>query len=76
MHAREDASIILTDRDMEVMCLVRKGYSNKQIGECLFISARTVDFRLQRLYEKLKVHNRIEAINKMTEMGLWKEMIQ
>ncbi|WP_077247244.1 response regulator transcription factor [Bacillus wudalianchiensis] len=48
----------LTPRESEVLCYVKKGYSNKQIADILFISANTVKKHIQSLYEKFDVNNR------------------
>jgi DNA-binding NarL/FixJ family response regulator len=47
----------LTDREVEIVKLIAEGYSNKQIGEKLFISHRTVDTHRTNLMNKLNVHN-------------------
>lgn len=47
----------LTDREIEIIKLVSEGFSNKQIGEKLFISHRTVDTHRTNLMNKIEVHN-------------------
>ena len=47
----------LTDREMELLRLIALGMSNKEIGEALFISHRTVDTHRTNLMKKLNVHN-------------------
>lgn len=47
----------LTEREIEIIKLIAEGYSNKQIGEKLFISHRTVDTHRTNLMNKLDVHN-------------------
>ncbi len=51
---------ILTEREIEVLKLVAKGYTNVRIGDKLFISPRTVDTHRRNLMQKLKVHNAVE----------------
>jgi DNA-binding NarL/FixJ family response regulator len=51
------ATYELTDREVEIVKLIAEGYSNKQIGEKLFISHRTVDTHRTNLMNKLNVHN-------------------
>lgn len=51
----------LTDREMDVLGLIAKGLSNKQIGVELFISEETVKVHIRNLLRKLKVHSRIAA---------------
>lgn len=47
----------LTEREIEIIRLVSEGLSNKQIGEKLFISHRTVDTHRTNLMYKIDVHN-------------------
>lgn len=47
----------LTDREIEILRLIAEGYSNKEIGDKLFISHRTVDTHRTNLMKKLEVHN-------------------
>ncbi|MGH7952627.1 MAG: response regulator [Limisphaerales bacterium] len=51
----------MSDREMEVLQLLTKGRSNKEIGLSLFISEDTVKAHLKTLFTKLKVHDRTEA---------------
>lgn len=54
----------LTNREMEVLHLISKGLSNKEIGKTLFVSNNTVKTHLLRTYKKLEVKNRIQAVIK------------
>lgn len=47
----------LTGREKEILKLVAQGHSNKEIGEILFISHRTVDTHRTNLMSKLDIHN-------------------
>jgi two-component system response regulator NreC len=47
----------LTARELEILKLIAEGFSNKEIGEQLFISHRTVDTHRTNLMKKLDVHN-------------------
>jgi two-component system NarL family response regulator len=51
----------LSHREMEVLQLLTKGRSNKEIGSALFISEDTVKAHLKTLFTKLKVQDRTEA---------------
>ena len=53
--------IELTPRELDVIRLVAEGLSNKEIGEVLSISPRTVNFHLDNLFAKLGVRSRTEA---------------
>ena len=51
----------LTDREMEIIRLIVKGRSNKEISSALFISEDTVKYHLKTLFNKLGVQDRTEA---------------
>lgn len=51
----------LSKREMEVLECIAEGLTNKEVGQRLDISARTVGAHLQSMYEKLNVHSRTEA---------------
>lgn len=59
MALGNDGEIIqnLTERELEILKLISEGLSNKEIGEKLFISHRTVDTHRTNLMKKLDVHN-------------------
>ena len=52
----------LTKRETEVMALVQKGLSNKDIAEQLFISLNTLKVHIRNLYGKMGVKNRTQAL--------------
>ena len=54
----------LTDREIEIMDWVRVGKTNYEIGGILDISAFTVKNHLQRIFKKLDVYNRMQAVSK------------
>lgn len=60
----------LTDRETEVLRLVAKGLSYKQIAERLVISHRTVQNHVQNTLGKLQLHNRVELVRYAIERGL------
>lgn len=57
-------TVKLTERETEILDLLSKGYINKEIAELLSISPDTVHNHLRRIYEKLQVHTRTEAVVK------------
>lgn len=60
----------LTDRETEVLRLVAKGLSYKQIAERLVLSHRTVQNHVQNTLSKLQLHNRVELARYAIEKGL------
>lgn len=60
----------LTDRETEVLRLVAKGLSYKQIAERLVISHRTVQNHVQNTLGKLHLHNRVQLVRYAIEQGL------
>ncbi|GGX61874.1 response regulator [Streptomyces fructofermentans] len=68
--AEESRAPQLTDRETEVLRLVAKGLSYKQIAERLVISHRTVQNHVQNTLGKLQLHNRVELVRYAIERGL------
>jgi DNA-binding NarL/FixJ family response regulator len=60
----------ITDREFEVLKLVSRGLSNKQIAATIYVTESTVKFHLQNLSRKLGSHRRAELVHKATTAGL------
>jgi DNA-binding NarL/FixJ family response regulator len=60
----------LTDRETEVLRLVAKGMTARQIAERLVLSHRTVENHVQSTLRKLQLHNRVELARYAIEHGL------
>jgi DNA-binding NarL/FixJ family response regulator len=60
----------LTARETEILKMVAKGMSYKQIAERLFLSHRTVQNHVQNTLRKLQMHNRVELTRWAIEQGL------
>lgn len=60
-HRPEQALAALTGREREVLALLAEGLSNKAIANRLYLSVRTVEGHLAKLYTKLGVRSRTEA---------------
>lgn len=62
----------LTDREVEMLQMLKDGKTNKQIGVEKGISSRTVQSHLASIYRKLDVSNRTEALSKASNLGVIK----
>jgi len=60
----------LSPREVEVLHLIAQGLSNREIGERLFLALDTVKGHNRRIYEKLQVQSRTEAVARARELGL------
>ncbi|WP_223553022.1 response regulator transcription factor [Lysinibacillus sphaericus] len=60
----------LKKNELAVLQLVAVGKTNKEIAENLFVSLRTVEYRLTKIFKKLQVHSRKEAVEKIIKIGL------
>jgi DNA-binding CsgD family transcriptional regulator len=60
----------LTAREHEILALIAQGLSNREIGEKLFVSENTVKTHSSRVFEKLQVNRRVQAVQKGKDLGL------
>lgn len=60
----------LTERELETLWLMAKGYSNKEIAQALYISENTVKTHISSIFRKLEVTDRTEAATKALRLGL------
>ena len=63
-HVAEEPAIGLSKRENEILLLLSKGLLYKEIADQLGISVGTVRQHIHKIYEKLHVQNRTEALNK------------
>ncbi len=68
--AQPETSETLTPRETEVLRLIVEGYTNRQIGEALNISVRTVEGHRANILAKLGLHSRVELVRYAREHGL------
>jgi two-component system response regulator NreC len=61
---------LLSDREMQVLRLVARGYSSKQIAGQIFVSAKTVETYRSRLLEKLGLTSRSDLVRYAVHTGL------
>ncbi len=60
----------ITPREMEILTLVARGFSNREIGVQLFISENTVKTHCARAFDKLGAARRTQAVQRGKELGL------
>jgi DNA-binding NarL/FixJ family response regulator len=60
----------LTRRESEVLTLLVRGRSNKEIGRSLDLQEITVKLHVRNIFRKLKVRNRVEAVHAAARLGL------
>lgn len=60
----------LSERETEILRLIAKGFSFETVGEVLGISPHTVVAHVKKVYRKLAVHSRGEAVYEASQMGL------
>jgi len=60
----------LSQRELGILQLIAQGLSNREIGERLFLALDTVKGHNRRLFDKLQVQSRTEAIARARELGL------
>jgi DNA-binding CsgD family transcriptional regulator len=63
-------SHLLSERETEILRLVAKGLNFKEVGVILAISPNTVITHVKRIYQKLAVHSRGEAVYEANQLGL------
>jgi len=70
LNAGKLKEVGLTAREHEILGLIAHGMSNREIAETLFVSENTVKTHSSRLFEKLEVNRRVQAVRKGKELGL------
>ena len=60
----------ITKRELEILKLIARGMSNREIAEQLFVSENTVKTHSSRLFDKLSAKRRTQAVQIGKEMGL------
>lgn len=70
MNAQKLKELGITQREHEILGLIAQGLSNREIGEKLFVSENTVKTHSSRLFEKMSVNRRVQAVQKAKDLGL------
>lgn len=67
---RKSDSPALTDRELDVLRLIAKGYNSNEISNLIDVTYHTVTTHVRNIYRKLAVHSRSEAIFEAVQRGL------
>lgn len=70
INEKELAALGLSKRELEVLTLMAEGLSNDEIARRLFVSLNTIKTHSSRLFEKLDVNRRTQAIEKAKRLRL------
>ncbi|MGZ4135210.1 MAG: response regulator [Tumebacillaceae bacterium] len=72
VHKGEDVEQfqVLTNREQEILTLIAKGYSNKEIAENLIVSVKTIESHKAKIMEKLHMKSRHELVSYAIKKGL------
>ena len=70
LDAEKLKELTITPREHEILGLIAAGMSNREIGEKLFVSENTVKTHSSRLFEKLNVNRRTQAVQRAKELRL------
>jgi DNA-binding NarL/FixJ family response regulator len=68
IDSQRSTEVDLSPREREVLALLARGYLYKEIAESLQISVLTVNSYIRRIYEKLHVRSRAQAVAKYTHV--------
>jgi two-component system, NarL family, response regulator LiaR len=63
-------SLGITDRELEILTLIARGLSNREIATQLFVSENTVKTHCSRAFDKLGAARRTQAVQRGKELGL------
>lgn len=70
MSAQSTSENILSKKETEVLVLISKGFTTKEIASKLFVSSRTIETHRTNILKKFEVKNTAELIKKATEINL------
>ena len=70
LNEQKQLDLGITKRELEILSLIAAGLSNREIAEKLFVSENTVKTHSSRLFEKLSVKRRTQAVQIGKELGL------
>lgn len=65
-------STLLTQKEISILRSLIKGYSNQEIADELFLSIRAIEYNLTKIYKKLGVNSRTEAVTELIRLDILK----
>ena len=69
-NAAQQQTLGITARELEILTLVGRGFSNREIATQLFVSENTVKTHCARVFDKLGAVRRTQAVQRGKELGL------
>jgi DNA-binding CsgD family transcriptional regulator len=69
-NTAQQQSLGITARELEILTLIARGFSNREIATQLFVSENTVKTHCARAFEKLGAARRTQAVQRGKELGL------
>jgi two-component system, NarL family, response regulator LiaR len=69
-NTAQQQSLGITDRELEILTLIARGLSNREIATQLFVSENTVKTHCSRAFDKLGAARRTQAVQRGKELGL------
>jgi two-component system, NarL family, response regulator LiaR len=70
INEEEKIKLGISNREMEVLQLMAEGYSNQEIAEKLFVSLNTIKTHSSKVFEKLEVKRRTQAVEKAKRLQI------
>jgi len=61
---------VLTEREVEVLLVMSRGMTRKEISMLLDLSIHTINTHVRHIYEKLEVNSNVDALNKARKLHI------
>ncbi len=70
MHIENSKAASLSPREQDVLILIAQGFSNQEIADKIFVSVNTTKTHISKIYQKLNVTRRTQAVSKAQQLGI------
>ena len=70
MENENSVNSVLTPREREVINLISKGFTYKEVAQTLNMSFNTVPVHIRNIYKKMQANNRSEAVHEARMLGI------